>query len=86
MTSPTNKVICILAKPMTVSHDKLGITVEKDGQGTSLVIQWLRLCTPNAGGPGSIPAQGTRSSMPQLRARMRQQRSRVLQVRPGSAK
>ena len=23
--------------------------------------QWLRLHTPNAGGPGSIPAQGTRS-------------------------
>ena len=27
---------------------------------TSLVVQWLRLCTPNAGGPGSIPGQGTR--------------------------
>ena len=31
--------------------------------GTSLVAQWLRLCTPNAGGPGSIPGQGTRSHM-----------------------
>ena len=29
--------------------------------GNSLVIQWLRLCTPNAGGPGSTPGQGTRS-------------------------
>ena len=29
--------------------------------GTSLVVQWLRLHTPNAGGPGSIPGQGTRS-------------------------
>ena len=29
--------------------------------GTSLVAQWLRLCAPNAGGPGSIPGQGTRS-------------------------
>ena len=29
--------------------------------GTSLVVQWLRLCAPNVGGPGSIPGQGTRS-------------------------
>ncbi|TEA37693.1 hypothetical protein DBR06_SOUSAS9210008, partial [Sousa chinensis] len=29
----------------------------------SLVVQWLRLCAPNAGGPGSIPGQGTRSHM-----------------------
>ena len=26
-------------------------------QGASFVVQWLRLCTPNAGGPGSIPGQ-----------------------------
>ena len=31
--------------------------------GTSLVTQWLRLCIPNAGGPGSIPGQGTSSHM-----------------------
>ena len=31
--------------------------------GTSLVTQWLRLCAPNAGGPGSIPGQVTRSCM-----------------------
>ena len=29
--------------------------------------QWLRLHAPNAGGPGSIPGQGTRSHMPQLK-------------------
>ncbi|TEA31888.1 hypothetical protein DBR06_SOUSAS8310129, partial [Sousa chinensis] len=29
----------------------------------SLVVQWLRLHAPNAGGPGSIPGQGTRSHM-----------------------
>ena len=34
---------------------------------TSLVVQWLRLCTPSAGGPGLISGQGTRSHMPQLR-------------------
>ena len=27
---------------------------------TSLVVQWLRLCAPNAEGPGSIPGQGTK--------------------------
>ena len=32
-------------------------------RGTSLVAQWLRLYAPNAGGPGSIPGQGTRSHM-----------------------
>ena len=40
--------------------------------GTSLVVQWLRLHAPNAGGLGSIPGQGTRSYMPQLRVRMPQ--------------
>ena len=35
--------------------------------GTSLVTQWLRLRAPSAGGPGSIPGQGTRSHMLQLR-------------------
>ena len=35
--------------------------------GTSLVAQWLRLCTPNAGGTGLTPAWGTRSYMPQRR-------------------
>ncbi|TEA42091.1 hypothetical protein DBR06_SOUSAS37310005, partial [Sousa chinensis] len=38
----------------------------------SLVVQCLRLCTPNAGGPGSIPNQGTRSHLPQLRVSMPQ--------------
>ena len=34
--------------------------------GTSLVVQWLRLHTPKAGKLGSIPGQGTRSHMLQL--------------------
>ena len=37
------------------------------GKGTSLVVQLLRLWTPNAGGLGSIPGQGTRSHMLQLK-------------------
>ena len=36
-------------------------------EGTSLVVQWLRLLAPNARGLNSIPGQGTRSHMPQLR-------------------
>ena len=35
--------------------------------GTCLVVPWLRLHAPNAGGLGSIPDQGTRSHMPQLK-------------------
>ena len=32
----------------------------------SLVVQWLRHCTFNAGGPGSIPGQETKIPHPQL--------------------
>ncbi|TEA29128.1 hypothetical protein DBR06_SOUSAS10510099, partial [Sousa chinensis] len=35
----------------------------------SLEVQWLRLYAPNAGGPGSIPGQGTRSHTLQLSVR-----------------
>ena len=35
--------------------------------GTSLVVQWLRLCDPNAGGMGLIQGQETGSCMPQPR-------------------
>ena len=46
---------------------------------TSLVVQWLALCVPNAGGPGSIPGQEARSHMPQLRGHM-------LQLTPSTTK
>lgn len=36
--------------------------------GTSLVVQGLRLRVRNAGGLGSIPAQGTRSHVPRLKS------------------
>ena len=36
---------------------------KKNLSGTSLVVQWVRLRAPNAGGPGSIPGRGTRSRM-----------------------
>ena len=41
---------------------------------TSLVIQWLRLHTANAGGQGSIPGWGTRSCMLQLRSQHSQKK------------
>ena len=52
------------------------------GQGTSLVVQWLRVPAPNAGGPDSIPAHRARSHVPQLTIRMPQlkilpQRSKI---------
>ena len=40
--------------------------------GTSLVVQRLGLHVPNAEGPSSIPGQGTRSHMLQLRVHMPQ--------------
>ena len=40
--------------------------------GTSLVVQWLRLCTSSVGALGSTPGQGTRSHTLQLRVHMLQ--------------
>ena len=37
--------------------------VFKNGWRTSLVVQWLKLLTPNAGGPSWIPVRGTRAHM-----------------------
>ena len=36
-------------------------------KGTSLMVEWVRLWAPNAGGLGSIPGQGTRFRMQQLK-------------------
>lgn len=45
---------------------------QDSSMGTSLVFQGLILPARNAGDPGSIPAQGTRYHILQLRARMLQ--------------
>ena len=53
----------------SVGHDwvtHIHTCIRMNKEGTSLVGQWLRFWAPNAGGPGSIPHQGTRSHMPQL--------------------
>ena len=44
----------------------------------SQVVWWLTLHTPNVGGPGLIPGQGTRSHILQLRVHTPQPRSSAL--------
>ena len=46
-------------------ENQISVTIKMWRKGTSLVVQWLRLCTPNAGGLGSIPGWGTSSHMTQ---------------------
>ena len=43
------------------------LAANSDNLGTSLIVQWLRLWAPNAGGLGLIPGQRTGSHMLQLR-------------------
>ena len=40
---------------------------KEQDSGTFLEVWWLRLCALNAGGPGSMSSQETRSRMPQGR-------------------
>ena len=54
---------------------------KKSLAGTSLVVQQVRLCSPNAGGTGLIPGQGTRSRMLHLRACMPQLRACTPQLK-----
>ena len=65
-------------KALIVRTGKLGEFKNKPLR-TSLVVHWLRLPTPNAGGTGLIPGQRTRSHTPQLNSHM-------LQLKPGEAK
>ena len=48
---------CSLSRPAHVA----GYFFKACRRGTSLVVQWLKLCTPSARGPGLIPCHGTRS-------------------------
>ena len=53
--------------PSEAKDKKIGDATSPDKCGTSLVVRWLRLRAPNAGGLGSIPDQVTRSCMQQWR-------------------
>ena len=54
------------ARDLSVSSMSQSVPQNCTG-GAFLVAQWLRLQASNAGDPGSIPGQGTRSHMTQLR-------------------
>ena len=58
MQSGSNFILC---RWIPLSH------VNKAVWGASLVVQQLRLHIPNVEGPGSIPGQGTRFHMLQLK-------------------
>ena len=53
---------------MKVKEESEKVGLKLSIQRDSLVVQWLRLHAPNAGGPHSLPGQGTRSHMLHLRA------------------
>ena len=61
---PMPKIESLLPLLATQGHDSHWLDKQ---HVRSLVIQWLRLCALNAGGPGLIPGRGTRSHMPQLK-------------------
>ena len=54
------------------SHYVESILINHANGGASLVVQWLRLHAPSAGGLGSTPGQETRPHIPQLRVYMLQ--------------
>ena len=51
-----------------------------------MVVQWLRLYAPNAGGPGSVPGWGTRSLKLQLKLLILQLKILWAATSPGAAK
>ena len=63
------KAWCIAVHGVAMSWTWLSDWTELNWKKTQdfPVVQWLRLCPPNAGGPGSIPCQGARSHMPHKR-------------------
>ena len=70
-----NRIFRILLGPLSLT---LGLHGKSSGE-ISLVVRWLKFCTPNAGGLGLIPGQRTRSHVLQLRVHMPQ-------LRPTAAK
>ena len=52
-----------LCREMASEKDSPGLmesVIQESDLGTSLVVQWLRLCASNARGMGSTPRQGTK--------------------------
>ena len=59
--------VCVILCKLPSQHIANEGMFIQENLRTSLVAQWLRLCTPNAGGLSSIPDQETRYHIPQLR-------------------
>ena len=64
-----------LAMPICPKKTTLNSGFKNNSIGTSLVVQWLGLCTPSAGGPGWNTGQGAGCHTQQLRVHMLQLKS-----------
>ena len=62
MLKATDSILLVIT---VIKAMKTKIKVKEMDPGISLVICWLRLCTPNAKGLGSTPDQETGAHMPQ---------------------
>ena len=63
LLTPTSGIVLLvplLGKPKGLRQECPRLQWRKADGGTSLVVKWLRLYAPNAGGQGSIPGQGTK--------------------------
>ena len=58
---------CVSLSKSCASLVSVSSSIKQGGCKTSLVVQWLRLHAPKAGGLGWIPGQETRSHMMQRR-------------------
>lgn len=53
-----------------MAKETLQMWLTEGSWATSLVVQWLGLCTPEEGGPGLIPGRGTRSCVLHQRSKV----------------
>ena len=58
-----NKYISFFALKLLTKMEISEMLIKTGQTGNSLVVQWLGLHASNAGGPGLIPGQGSRSYM-----------------------
>ena len=77
---------CVQIMPQTLLYLPLNTCSWRDSCG-GLVVLWLRLHAPNAGGPGLVPDRRTRSHTPQLKIlHAAARRSSTPQLRLSTAK
>ena len=56
------------------------LLIKTETEGTSLTVQWLRLCPFIAGGAGSIPCQGTEIHATQHGQEKKKKENRFLRI------